>query len=337
MVASIKIARSALSLTALDGKLYAMGGFDGNNFLSIVEVYDPKLNEWVEGTPLTSGRSGHASAVIYQPSCAQTFMDCNDVTFDDPNKRLPRPPDDDDDDNQSSHNNRNCHSRYLISDMSYLNPSIGGERCKKCEEKECNDIGENIDVNNDNQNNGMISIKICNSNKFKKVNNHSVNGDNVDDNNNNDDETKKFVSDKMTEKFHNIRFNVNSSQNYIRKINGLDTRPCKERNSNSLLLNFRRNINENSDNCVIDNDVNVDTDNVEDGENLKKSFEEINQKQQHKHIINTELDCSDKNNLKVHNNCKCSLKDFKNTINRNINGFVTNFTRIKRKKCKFSI
>jgi len=75
MVAPIQIARSALSLTPLDGKLYAIGGFDGNNFLSIVEVYDPRTNTWTKGTPLKSGRSGHASAVIYQPACSTTFMD----------------------------------------------------------------------------------------------------------------------------------------------------------------------------------------------------------------------------------------------------------------------
>lgn len=73
MVAEIRIARSALSLTVLDGKLYAMGGFDGQQFLAIVEVYDPVRNTWEEGTPLTSGRSGHASAVIYQPCGMNAF------------------------------------------------------------------------------------------------------------------------------------------------------------------------------------------------------------------------------------------------------------------------
>lgn len=67
-VAPIKLARSALSLTALDGKLYAMGGFDGTSIVTMVEVYDPNLDNWLEGVPLTSGRSGHAAAVIYQPS-----------------------------------------------------------------------------------------------------------------------------------------------------------------------------------------------------------------------------------------------------------------------------
>ncbi|GAB0093798.1 kelch-like ECH-associated protein 1 [Sergentomyia squamirostris] len=76
MVSEIKIACSALSLTVLDGKLYAMGGFDGQQFLSTVEVYDPVRNVWEEGTPLTSGRSGHASAVIYQPCGMNAFTEC---------------------------------------------------------------------------------------------------------------------------------------------------------------------------------------------------------------------------------------------------------------------
>ncbi|XP_050068439.1 kelch-like ECH-associated protein 1B [Anopheles maculipalpis] len=75
MVASVRIARSALSLTVLDGRLYAIGGYDGQDFLTIVEVYDPVRDVWDEGTPLTSGRSGHASAVIYTPSCISSYME----------------------------------------------------------------------------------------------------------------------------------------------------------------------------------------------------------------------------------------------------------------------
>ncbi|KRT79769.1 BTB And C-terminal Kelch domain containing protein, partial [Oryctes borbonicus] len=71
-VASMKIARSALSVTVLDCKIYAMGGYDGQNFLANVEVYDPLRDLWEDGEPLTSGRSGHASAVCYQTPAAQT-------------------------------------------------------------------------------------------------------------------------------------------------------------------------------------------------------------------------------------------------------------------------
>ncbi|KAK5645408.1 hypothetical protein RI129_006708 [Pyrocoelia pectoralis] len=67
---SMKVARSALSVTVLDCRIYAMGGYDGQNFLSTVEVYNPMLNTWEDGEPLSSGRSGHASAVCYQnPNC----------------------------------------------------------------------------------------------------------------------------------------------------------------------------------------------------------------------------------------------------------------------------
>lgn len=80
MVAEIRTPRSALSLTVLDGKLYAMGGFDGQVFLTNVEVYDPAKNGWEDGTPLTSGRSGHASAVIYQPSAPSGMSSQESVT-----------------------------------------------------------------------------------------------------------------------------------------------------------------------------------------------------------------------------------------------------------------
>ncbi|XP_043483132.1 kelch-like ECH-associated protein 1B [Leptopilina heterotoma] len=65
-VSSVSVARSALSVTVLDGKLYAMGGYNGNSFLNIVEIYDPAKDQWELGVPMSSGRSGHASAVSYQ-------------------------------------------------------------------------------------------------------------------------------------------------------------------------------------------------------------------------------------------------------------------------------
>lgn len=70
-VASMKTARSALSVTVLDNKIYAIGGYDGQSFSSNVEIYDPIKNEWTDGVPLTSGRSGHASAVCYHPPCSR--------------------------------------------------------------------------------------------------------------------------------------------------------------------------------------------------------------------------------------------------------------------------
>lgn len=127
-VAPIKIARSALSLTALDGKLFAMGGFDGQNFLTIVEVYCPEINAWDEGTPLTSGRSGHASAVIYQPSCVSTQNDCSEL-MPDGNKRNPRNDEDEDRDNQYNKFNLPTTKHCRLSSVF---TAFSGNRCNNC-------------------------------------------------------------------------------------------------------------------------------------------------------------------------------------------------------------
>ncbi|XP_023017795.1 kelch like ECH associated protein 1 isoform X1 [Leptinotarsa decemlineata] len=70
-VKSMRICRSALSVTVLDCRIYAMGGYDGMNFLTDVEIYCPVTDTWMDGVPLTSGRSGHASAVCYQASSSE--------------------------------------------------------------------------------------------------------------------------------------------------------------------------------------------------------------------------------------------------------------------------
>lgn len=43
------------------------GGYDGNDFLSSVECYDPDSNIWTEITNMTCGRSGHGVAVGAEP------------------------------------------------------------------------------------------------------------------------------------------------------------------------------------------------------------------------------------------------------------------------------
>lgn len=43
------------------------GGYDGNNFLSSVECYDPDTDEWTENTTMSCGRSGHGVAVALEP------------------------------------------------------------------------------------------------------------------------------------------------------------------------------------------------------------------------------------------------------------------------------
>lgn len=108
-------------ITGFNKTIFLQGGYDGTHFLATVEVYDPVTDEWEDGIPLTSGRSGLASAVIYQPSCPQNYsQDCianisSNREYDDEKK----PPDNNDDDADiSSKGNRssyhlNCSSNFF--------------------------------------------------------------------------------------------------------------------------------------------------------------------------------------------------------------------------------
>ena len=48
----------------VDGKLYVMGGFDGQNSLSTVERYDPVKNAWEAVAPMSAARDGSAAVVV---------------------------------------------------------------------------------------------------------------------------------------------------------------------------------------------------------------------------------------------------------------------------------
>ncbi len=54
--------RGALAVAGLDGKLYAVGGYDGNANSGAVEVYDPSTNRWTAKAPLPTPRD-HLAAV----------------------------------------------------------------------------------------------------------------------------------------------------------------------------------------------------------------------------------------------------------------------------------
>ncbi len=56
--------RGALSVTAHDGKLYAIGGYDRKANSAAVEVYDPEGNTWTVRTPLPTPRDHLAAATV---------------------------------------------------------------------------------------------------------------------------------------------------------------------------------------------------------------------------------------------------------------------------------
>ncbi len=55
-LASMPTARGALGVAVLDGRLYAIGGFDGTTNPSAVEIYDPTANSWAATTPIPTPR-----------------------------------------------------------------------------------------------------------------------------------------------------------------------------------------------------------------------------------------------------------------------------------------
>ena len=46
MVAPMSVARDAVGVCILGDRLLAVGGYDGQQYLTLVEAYDPHLNEW---------------------------------------------------------------------------------------------------------------------------------------------------------------------------------------------------------------------------------------------------------------------------------------------------
>lgn len=48
MVAPMSVARDAVGVCVLGDRLLAVGGYDGHQYLTVVEAYDPLLNEWQE-------------------------------------------------------------------------------------------------------------------------------------------------------------------------------------------------------------------------------------------------------------------------------------------------
>lgn len=58
LVAPISTPRDAVGVCLLGDKLYAVGGYDGQQYLDEVECYDPQSNEWSKAAPLCTGRAG---------------------------------------------------------------------------------------------------------------------------------------------------------------------------------------------------------------------------------------------------------------------------------------
>lgn len=56
--------RSRVALAANMGKLWAIGGYDGESNLSTVEVYDPETDTWTFVAPMCAHGGGVGAGVI---------------------------------------------------------------------------------------------------------------------------------------------------------------------------------------------------------------------------------------------------------------------------------
>ncbi|KAK7097848.1 kelch-like protein 5 isoform X2 [Littorina saxatilis] len=65
-ISPISSPRDAVGLCPLGDKLFAVGGYDGQQYLNDVECYDPISNEWVKVSSLCTGRAG--ACVVHVPN-----------------------------------------------------------------------------------------------------------------------------------------------------------------------------------------------------------------------------------------------------------------------------
>ena len=63
-LAKMTTKRRALGLAAVGGKVYAIGGWDGDSALDSVEAFDPQLGAWALVASMAEKRRRHASVVL---------------------------------------------------------------------------------------------------------------------------------------------------------------------------------------------------------------------------------------------------------------------------------
>lgn len=56
-IAALSVGRDLIGVTLLGNMLFAVGGYDGQQYLKIVEKYDAEKNEWIQTAPLNFCRS----------------------------------------------------------------------------------------------------------------------------------------------------------------------------------------------------------------------------------------------------------------------------------------
>lgn len=64
LIASLSIGRDGIGVSILGDTIIAVGGYDGNQYLRVVEKYDAENNEWIQLAPCNYLRAGACVASI---------------------------------------------------------------------------------------------------------------------------------------------------------------------------------------------------------------------------------------------------------------------------------
>jgi N-acetylneuraminic acid mutarotase len=64
VLASMPTARSGLGVIAIDGKIYAIGGYNGS-YVAVNEMYDPEADTWITMNPMPTPRSNFGVCVYH--------------------------------------------------------------------------------------------------------------------------------------------------------------------------------------------------------------------------------------------------------------------------------
>lgn len=56
--------RSRVGVSALCGRLFALGGYNGTERLSTVEAYDPQMTKWTTVSPMSRKRSAVGACAL---------------------------------------------------------------------------------------------------------------------------------------------------------------------------------------------------------------------------------------------------------------------------------
>lgn len=75
LVANLSLGRDAIGVSILGDRIIGVGGYDGNNYLKIVEQYDSETNEWIHLAPVNFSRAGACVVAISNKSITPVHVD----------------------------------------------------------------------------------------------------------------------------------------------------------------------------------------------------------------------------------------------------------------------